>query len=83
MYRVGYIGGEEREYRVERAGHGRAEYQYSQAIQLFSITILLAMQNLARWRSLTFVFNNSKWHPAKLCLRLRSISRPQHLIRKL
>ena len=44
---------------------------------------VLAMQNLARWRSLTFVFNNSKWRPAKLCLRLWSISRPQHLIRKL
>ena len=44
---------------------------------------IIAMQNLARWRSLTFVFNNSKWRPAKLCLRLRSISRPQHLIRKL
>ena len=43
----------------------------------------VAMQNLARWRSLTFVLSNSKWRLAKLYLQLQSISRPQHLIRRL
>ena len=43
----------------------------------------VAMQNFARWHSLTFILSNSKWHPTKVCLWLRSISRPQHLIRKL
>ena len=56
---------------------------YIDARELLQRMPLVAIQNLARWRSLTFVFNNSKWRPAKLCLRLRSISRVQHLIRKL
>ena len=35
----------------------------------------IKMQNLARWRCLTFVLSNLKWRPAKLYLQFRSISR--------